>query len=602
MDEKWARWLHSKIERYNIPAEFVSKHTIPTGHPAPKRFHPSFRDRDDLNAASDLKAEIQAKLRGSHYLIVICSPHAAKSPWVNKEILEFQRLGRKDRILAMIVDGEPHSADARECFPPALRPTEPIAADVRSQGDGKTDAKLKLLSGMLGVGFDALKKRDTRRRIRRLQGMLAAALVLTLSFAFLGWYANEQRKHALEKMLDLRRILTGLTVSLYNDVDNVMGSLSLKSDLLGGSEDYLSQLAQEYSDDLGLKRDLANTHSKLGDIRIQQGKLVEARAHFDQSLFLTQPLSLASPNNALYKLDMISDMREEGKVCLLQGRLDDAADKFERSSELLATVRHEVANFEFTTRATALLEYQLALLQCERGDLATAAATLAEAGTIYETLLQQSPNNASYISELAEVRCFQAMLSRLAGDSRQAKMFGLDCITQANRVVLHVRSNQPNLRAWGHGEMELAEQNLNGKQIKDAASHAEQAVTLFSLLHQTDPEDAITELDYVRALILQSRVFEVTGRVDEAGLQFEKAVQYCDELIKIDGSNYAAMLVKLMARGEAVLGLRAMNDPMKVNQAVREYHDGLRDIATSGIKPSFLLQTFKKRMADSGVQ
>ena len=92
--------------------------------------------------------------------------------------------------------------------------------------------------------------------------MLAAALVLALSFAFLGWYANEQRKHALEKMLHLRRILTGLTVSLYNDVDNVMGSLSLKSDLLGGSEYYLSQLAQEYSDDLGLKRDLANTYSR----------------------------------------------------------------------------------------------------------------------------------------------------------------------------------------------------------------------------------------------------------------------------------------------------------------------------------------------------
>ena len=330
---------------------------------------------------------------------------------------------------------------------------------------------------------------------------------------------------------------------------------------------------------------------------------MEARAHFDQSLSLTQPLSLVSPNNALYKLDMISDMREEGKVCLLQGQLDDAADKFERSSGLLATVRRagwQTLNLQpgrppcWNTRSHCC-NASVGISQLRRRHWR-------KQGPYTRTLLQQSANNASYISELAEVRCFQAMLSRLAGDSRQAKMFGLDFITQAKRVVLHVRSNQPNLRASGRGEMEWAEQNLNGKQIKDAASHAEQAVTLFSLLHRTDPGDAITELDYVRALILQSRVFEVTGRVDEAGLQFEKAVRYCDELIKIGGGNYAAMLVNIMARGEAALGLRAMNDPMKVNQAVREYHDGLRDIATSGIKPSFLLQTFKKRMADSGVQ
>jgi hypothetical protein len=37
---------------------------------------------------------------------VICSPKAAKSRWVNEEILTFKRLGREHRIFCLIIAGE----------------------------------------------------------------------------------------------------------------------------------------------------------------------------------------------------------------------------------------------------------------------------------------------------------------------------------------------------------------------------------------------------------------------------------------------------------------------------------------------------------------
>ena len=45
--------------------------------------------------------------------------------------------------------------------------TEPIAADMRPQGDGATRARFKLLAGLLGVNFDELWHRERRRRIRK---------------------------------------------------------------------------------------------------------------------------------------------------------------------------------------------------------------------------------------------------------------------------------------------------------------------------------------------------------------------------------------------------------------------------------------------------
>ena len=118
-------------------------------------------------------------MRESRCLIVICSPNSAQSRWVEDEIRHFKSLGREAQIFCLIVDGEPNASDkpgcdSPECFSAALRHhvdergelmkgrTEPIAADVRAHGDGRTHAFLKLVAGLLGVGLDALIHRDQR--------------------------------------------------------------------------------------------------------------------------------------------------------------------------------------------------------------------------------------------------------------------------------------------------------------------------------------------------------------------------------------------------------------------------------------------------------
>ncbi len=170
-DEKWGIWLHRALEGYRVPRYLVGKKTAHTL--IPRRLTPIFRDRDELPTATDLGKVVNEALQRSACLIVICSPHAARSRWVNQEILSFKRWGRSDRILCLIIGGEPNAADkpeleAEECFPEALRyvlgpdgaltdeRTEPIADDVRPHGDGKATAKLKLIAGLLGVGLDVL--------------------------------------------------------------------------------------------------------------------------------------------------------------------------------------------------------------------------------------------------------------------------------------------------------------------------------------------------------------------------------------------------------------------------------------------------------------
>src|SRR5262245_24713710 len=195
-DRAWGDWLHRALESYRIPKRLHG--TSGRNGPIPDKLFPIFRDREELSSAAELSEQIRQALEQSAYLIIICSPRSARSHWVNEEILAFKRLGRENRILALIADGEPNATDkpgcdpALECFPQAIKfklgpdgelsglRTEPIAADVRSQGDRRENAKLKLIAGLLGVDFDALKQREleaARKRTRIAYG-IAATMVL----------------------------------------------------------------------------------------------------------------------------------------------------------------------------------------------------------------------------------------------------------------------------------------------------------------------------------------------------------------------------------------------------------------------------------------
>ena len=195
-DEQWARWLHESLETYRIPKALRARVQGVGADEVVDRLFPVFRDRDDLDGGFDLNERITAALQQSRCLIVICSPHSARSAYVRQEIETFESFGRQERVLCLVVDGEPGVTGAHpegpelECFSPPLRtrrqgdvlvPCEPLAADARKSKDGKTNAKLKIVASMLGVSFDDLRRREDERRLRqriRIAAAVAASTIL----------------------------------------------------------------------------------------------------------------------------------------------------------------------------------------------------------------------------------------------------------------------------------------------------------------------------------------------------------------------------------------------------------------------------------------
>lgn len=207
-NKAWGEWVQRQLERYRIPRRFVGSET--SQGRLPRRLTPIFRDEAELPTSSDLGNAIRDALMASRTLIVVCSPNAVKSRWVNQEIVTFKSLpgDRRHRVLCLIVDGEPNATDkpqlrAKECFPEAIRfevdaagrltdqRVEPIAADVRAGASGRRVAKLKLIAGVIGVGFDELWQRDAIWRRQRLVLILAVLSAIGL-LIYLPWHAAQR--------------------------------------------------------------------------------------------------------------------------------------------------------------------------------------------------------------------------------------------------------------------------------------------------------------------------------------------------------------------------------------------------------------------------
>jgi tetratricopeptide (TPR) repeat protein len=491
-DAQWANWLHKALESYRPPKQLIG--TVTERGAVPKRLAPIFRDREELASATDLGTVINEALRQSACQIVICSPNSARSRWVNEEILAFKRLGREGRIFCLVVDGEPNASDdparaQEECFPPALRyrldgdgnlsntRTEPIAADARPGKDGRSNAKLKLLAGVLGVGFDALRRREQQRRQRRLfvvaSGAVAGMLVTSgLATAALIARATAQRQTAIaQREAETARQTTAFLVDLFriSDPSEARGnSLTAREVLDRGAARVQTQLTHQPAiqstllDTLGTvymglglyaqakplletaadKRRalgpaetpaLAVSLSHVGDLLRQRAEYAEAERSYRQAIALQRALPADRRDDAALARSLFG----------LGYELDNQGNAGEAERDLREALALQTRLFPGANGDTARTLQTLAWTISER-DLNEAVPVMQSALAMERTLLgaQPDPDYAAVLNDLGILlrnkgdydqserllRESLAMLRRLLGDKHPEIAMALDNI------------------------------------------------------------------------------------------------------------------------------------------------------------------------------
>lgn len=608
-DDSWADWLHKSLETYRIPSQLIGGQT--SVGPIPRRLAPIFRDRDELASATDLTRKVNEALEQSANLIVICSPRSATSRWVNEEVLAFKRLRRSERIFCLIVAGEPNASsvpgrEAEECFGQALRfrlgpdgglsgePTEPIAADARPGRDGRTNAKLKLIAGILDVGFDELKQRDLHRRHRRMTAIAAVAAGITLIASTLAVYAVIAQRAAERR----QRQAEDLVGYMLGDLNDRLARLQ-RLDVMEAVDDkamrYFESLPDsDVTDEVLAQR--AKAFEKIGSVRLDQGQLASALESYQAALKLDARLADAAPANKMRLFALANDWAWVGKTHWFQGDLEAASRDFEASQSVLTRAQALDPNdMELRYERTvvdnnvghvlesqgrlddALLQYRNMLPACRElvaanpsskewqtqlglahnnlgklalmnGDLATAIAEYQADDKIEAELAARDPQDNDQRDNVLTVRAILGRTLALTGDIHAGMVDLGQAVDLAQQLADFDPQNTTIKEQLALYKSQLSRLKRVAGELAAARALTAQSLAIFSSLSQSDPGNTAWQREFAEAQTEESAQSLAGGQIEAARAQSQSALSVLEPMLAKRPDERAILLATAHAR------------------------------------------------------
>jgi tetratricopeptide (TPR) repeat protein len=289
-DQAFARRLQRRLESYRVPRGLGS----PTAAGG-ERLGPIFLDTSDLAAATRLTGALTDALRDSDALVVVCSPSARGSEWIEQEIRAFREAHGTEALILPIVAPAAGDEPAEALFPAVLAGAVPLAADARPDAEGSRIALLKLIAGLLGVGLDQLIRRDTRRRQRRLLAATAASAVIALTMTFLAFQAISARDDA-RRRLSQSEDLIGFMLGDLREQLAPLGQVRVLQSVGDKALEYFASLDPE---DLTSTARLRQSRAlyQIGDVYYELGAFHEAHRSFALSLRIAKALAREAPDD-----------------------------------------------------------------------------------------------------------------------------------------------------------------------------------------------------------------------------------------------------------------------------------------------------------------
>ena len=483
-DEAAARRIHIGLETYRLPKGMDVS--------ARNKLTPIFRDVTELTAHHSLSEKIRDAVKTSRFLIVLCSPAAKKSHWVNEEIKLFRKLHGEGSILAVIVDGTPYTA-----FPPALTEggREPLAANMTSR-EGFRFGITQLAASMLGVGLDRLVQRDSKRRRTRLQLITAGALAFATVMGGMAWTAVDAREEAETSRSEAEKMVEYLITDLKGELDAV-GRLSILDDVGVRVTDYYDAIPLSDMDDDRLARQARARHI-LGEVAVKQGRLDHATTELDAAYAATEELLRRKPDDPDAIFAHAQSEYWVGKVFLERKEPEKALPSRLAYSELAKQLNAIDPNNRDYVFEYGWAENNLGYLQSQLSDYNSAIKHYEASLKIFEDELGNTPDDAELIVEVSASRISLATSELKRGRDKEAKQHLLRVIDGLSDVLSRSPDNKiyfyrlTSAKLWLQ-EIQIPQKECHVSQIKEVAKGTRRLI-------DTDPTNLRWSVDYIQLI------------------------------------------------------------------------------------------------------
>jgi tetratricopeptide (TPR) repeat protein len=376
-----------------------------------------FRDDTSLTATPHLWPSIEKALGQTRFLILMASPEAAASRWVNQELAWWIDHKGADTVLIALTEGELEWDGEAGCFrtsetlplPPALAGKfvdEPLWIDLRpyrnsaSPRDARfTDLAASIAATLHGRAKEDLLSQEVRqqRRALRLAGAAVAMLLILVSVAGWQWNAARVQRNRAEQTLALAtRTANGLVFDLAQKFRDSSVPSAVISDVLSRARGLQDQLNAGGETSSELRRAQAAALDEVAQTLLTLGDTKGALAAAQQSRDILLALAAATVGDADYQRNLGVTNERIGDVLEAQGDLTGALAAFRQSLSIVQTLlKTDPSNVDWQ-RDLAVRGGKIGVVLGSQGDLAGALAALRESLATIQALAKKDPGNSDH--------------------------------------------------------------------------------------------------------------------------------------------------------------------------------------------------------------
>ena len=488
-----------------------------------------FRDDTSLSATPSLWPSIEQALGQSQFLILLVSPEAAASQWVNKEVAYWLDHKGVGTLLIAVTDGELDWDNAVGDFrtrtdtplPPALKgrfSSEPKWVDLRAYRGGadKGDAKFTELAADFAAAIHGMPKEDLlSQEVRQQRRALTLAWSAAGSLLVLAGVAGWQWKVAV----DAERLATEQKQIAQQQRDRAEKTLSAASQT---ANDLVYKLAAEFRSRKGMPIELVR--SVLEQAQALQRRLAER----GETTPLLRHAEGAAENELAVALQEIGDLAAaldaaEHARALVERAIQD-------QPEILSW--HENLGISYDTIGNVLRAM---------GRREPALTSYRRSLAIFERLAASQPAEQKWQAHVASACAWIGQTLGSSGKQQEALSFLERGLAIWQRLAVDgSRIDWRRRLALNYRDIGNVLSRL-GKSA-DALDAMQKGLAINEALAQSRPDDAGLQLDLATAHRELAGLLNATGQRAAATAAYRKSLAINEVIANADPGNRAAQM------------------------------------------------------------
>jgi len=374
---------------------------------------------------------------------------------------------------------------------------------------------------------DTLRYRATKFVRRHTLGVSSAAalfLLLAGATALTTWQArvaNRERERAERRFNDVRQLATSVVGELHDAIGDLTGATPARKLLVTRAVEYLDRLASESTTDASLQRELAGAYAKMGDAQgnpylANLGDRAGAVRSYQRAFEMHSSLSSASPSDVGLQRDVAADHMRLGDMLWADAKYADALTRYRAALVIYETLASgDARRLDDRFNVTRTLN-RMGQLQMNAGELPAALELYRRSRALTGELSATDPGNIAYRRGFAVASLKIGDVADRMHDYSTA----FDGYQQAERIIRQLSVENPTSadlrRTFALALGRLAVGHLRFHQFAEAVRANREALGLYRALAAADPENVQTLLDMADTYASLGDSLSAEGQTAEA--------------------------------------------------------------------------------------